>query len=79
MYFHESFWRLLIITERFSLDKLLKLQIEIGILLNPIHSFTNSTFAEVFNIYFLCHVHVSIGFDTNAAIIGLPNLGINMK
>jgi len=69
----------LVITERFSLDKLLKLQIEIRILLNPVHSFTNNTFPEVRSISFLRLVHVSIGFDTDAATIRLPNLGINMK
>lgn len=67
MYFHESFWRLLVITERFSLDKLLKLQIEIEILLNDVHSFVNSTFPEVLSVCFLCLVLVSIRFDSSSA------------
>lgn len=67
MYFQESFWRLLVIIESFSLDKLLKLQTEVGILLNDVHSFANSTFHKVLSVCFLCLVLVYIGLDSRAA------------
>lgn len=57
----------------------MKLQIEIGILPNAVHSLTNSTFPEVFNMYSLCLVPVSTGFDTSAVTTRLPNRGENNK
>lgn len=55
------------ITESFSLFEVSRAYPEVGILLNDVHSFANSTFPEVLSVCFLCLVLVSIRFDSSAA------------